>query len=167
MFESNLLAKNQKKAEVEDIVAHGLRIVHWLHFYWKAMAFEAVTLKSILEGSNSKEVADKMHKELLSGQMTLTTTHNAVTQQILETLLASASNTSQLAEGITEMNNRIVNRENQSKKGWEKIFENNRKTILATGTQDGGTPADNIKEIGKDLLHQDKANFHKAKTTRS
>jgi len=72
------------------------------------------------------------------------------------------NNTLQLAEGITELSNRIINRDDQSKKGREKIFENNRKTILATGTQDGGTPADNIKEFGKDLLRQDKANFHKA-----
>jgi len=141
-----------------------LRIVNWLHFFWQARALKAVTLKPVLEGSNTKEAADKMHRELLSGQKTLMTTHDAETQ-ILEALLATTNNTSQLAEGITEMSNRIVNRHDQSKKGWEKIFENNRKMILAAGTQDGGTPADNIKEIRKDLLCQDKTNFHKALIT--
>ena len=161
-FETNLAAADQRRVEEEDLVARGLRVVNWLHFFWQARALKAITLKPVLEGSNTKEVADKMHRELLSGQKTLTTTHDAATQQILETLLATTNNTSQLAEGITEMSNRIVNRDNQSKKGSEKIFKNSRKMILTAGTQDGGTPVDDIKKIGKDLLRQDKANFHKA-----
>jgi len=161
-FETNLAAVDQIRVEEEDLVARGLRIVNWLHFFWQARALKAVTLKPVLEGSNTKEAADKMHRELLSGQKALATMHDAATQQILETLLATTNNTSQLAEGITEMSNRIVNRDNQSKKGSEKIFTNSRKMILTAGTQDGGTPVDDIKKIGKDLLRQDKANFHKA-----
>ena len=162
-FESNVTTVDQRRVEEEDLVARGLRIVNWLHFFWKARALDAITLlKPVLEGSNTKEAADKMHRELLSGQMALATTHDEATQQILDTLLASTNNTSQLGEEITEMSNRIINRDDQNKKGWEKIFESNRKMILAAGTQDGGTPAGDIKEIGKDLLRQDKANFHKA-----
>jgi len=92
VFEINLSAVDQKRVEEEDLVARGLRIVNWLHFYWKAMAFDAVTCKPVLEGSNTKEAADEMHRELLLGQTTLATTHDAATQQILETLLASMNN---------------------------------------------------------------------------
>jgi len=53
------------------------------------------------------------------------------------------------------MSNRIINTEDPSKKGWENVFANNRKMILATGTQDG-----EFERTCSAL--KDKSNFHKA-----
>jgi len=35
-FETNLTAADQRRVEEEDLVARGLRIVNWLHFFWQA-----------------------------------------------------------------------------------------------------------------------------------